>query len=180
MARAVLDAPRLARIVARRRAVLPFPIKGGRVHLSNNNPLLRSGYPGTLGIKTGYTRAAGRCLVAAARRAAGAWASSCCTPPTRAARRGSCSAAASRRAPLTLAAAREGHPGRGSGRPHRRSRRPVGARPQGASWSRSRGSESRKFASTQSAAASNCRADSASAISACWRTECPTLRGTAM
>jgi serine-type D-Ala-D-Ala carboxypeptidase (penicillin-binding protein 5/6) len=68
MARAVLDEPRLARIVKRRRAALPFPIKGGRLHLSNNNPLLRMGYPGTLGVKTGYTRRAGRCIVAAARR----------------------------------------------------------------------------------------------------------------
>jgi D-alanyl-D-alanine carboxypeptidase (penicillin-binding protein 5/6) len=68
MARAVLDRPRLARIVARRRAVLPFPIKGGRIYLFNNNPLLRTGYPGTIGVKTGYTDAAGRCLVAAARR----------------------------------------------------------------------------------------------------------------
>jgi serine-type D-Ala-D-Ala carboxypeptidase (penicillin-binding protein 5/6) len=68
MARAVLDRPRLARIVERRRAVLPFPIKGGRIYLFNNNPLLRTGYPGTIGIKTGYTDAAGRCLVAAARR----------------------------------------------------------------------------------------------------------------
>ena len=68
LGRAVLDRPRLARIVARRRAVLPFAIKGGRIHLANHNPLLRSGYPGTLGIKTGYTSAAGRCIVAAARR----------------------------------------------------------------------------------------------------------------
>jgi serine-type D-Ala-D-Ala carboxypeptidase (penicillin-binding protein 5/6) len=68
MARAVLDQPRLARIVARRRAVMPFPIKGGRIYLFNNNPLLRQGYPGTIGIKTGFTDAAGRCLVAAARR----------------------------------------------------------------------------------------------------------------
>ena len=36
--------------------------------LFNNNPLLRTGYPGTIGIKTGFTDAAGRCLVAAARR----------------------------------------------------------------------------------------------------------------
>jgi serine-type D-Ala-D-Ala carboxypeptidase (penicillin-binding protein 5/6) len=68
MARAVLDQPRLARIVKRRRAVLPFPIKGGRIFLFNNNPLLRAGYPGTIGIKTGFTNAAGRCLVAAAQR----------------------------------------------------------------------------------------------------------------
>jgi D-alanyl-D-alanine carboxypeptidase len=68
MARALLDKPRLARIVRRRRAVMPFPIKGGRLYLFNNNPLLRTGYPGTIGIKTGFTDAAGRCLVAAARR----------------------------------------------------------------------------------------------------------------
>ncbi|HEX2104467.1 MAG TPA: serine hydrolase [Solirubrobacteraceae bacterium] len=68
LTRAVLDQPRLARIVRRRRAVLPFPIKGGRIFLYNNNPLVRMGYPGTLGVKTGFTRAAGRCLVAAARR----------------------------------------------------------------------------------------------------------------
>ena len=53
--RAVLREPRLARIVR-------------RLHLYNNNPLLRSGYRGATGIKTGYTVAAGRCLVASARR----------------------------------------------------------------------------------------------------------------
>lgn len=68
IARAILDRPRLARIVARRSAFLPFPIKGGRLYLYNNNPLLVAGYPGTLGIKTGYTTAAGHCLVAAAKR----------------------------------------------------------------------------------------------------------------
>ena len=68
LARKVLDTPRLARIVRKRRAVLPFPIKGGRVHLYNNNPLLRQGYAGAIGVKTGYTDEAGRCLVAAARR----------------------------------------------------------------------------------------------------------------
>jgi D-alanyl-D-alanine carboxypeptidase len=68
IARQLLRTPRLARIVKRRSASLPFPIKGGRIYLYNNNPLLRSGYPGTTGIKTGYTVAAGRCLVASARR----------------------------------------------------------------------------------------------------------------
>ena len=67
-ARAILRVPRLARIVRTREAALPFPIKGGRIYLFNNNPLLRAGYPGTIGIKTGYTDAAGRCLVATARR----------------------------------------------------------------------------------------------------------------
>jgi serine-type D-Ala-D-Ala carboxypeptidase (penicillin-binding protein 5/6) len=68
LARAVLRVPRLARIVRRRSAVLPFPIRGGRLFLYSNNPLLRAGYRGTTGLKTGYTRAAGRCLVATARR----------------------------------------------------------------------------------------------------------------
>ena len=68
LARAVLREPRLARIVRRRQAVLPFPIKGRKLYLYNNNPLLRMGYRGTTGLKTGYTDAAGRCLVATARR----------------------------------------------------------------------------------------------------------------
>jgi D-alanyl-D-alanine carboxypeptidase len=67
-ARAVLDEPRIARIVKRRSAILPFPIKGGKLYLYNHNPLLLQRYPGTLGIKTGYTAAAGRCLVAAVER----------------------------------------------------------------------------------------------------------------
>jgi D-alanyl-D-alanine carboxypeptidase (penicillin-binding protein 5/6) len=68
MARAILRQPRLARIVRRRSAVLKFPIKGHKIYLYNNNPLLRAGYRGTTGVKTGYTDAAGRCLVATARR----------------------------------------------------------------------------------------------------------------
>jgi D-alanyl-D-alanine carboxypeptidase len=68
MARAVLDDPRVARIVKRRSAILPFPIKGGRVYLYSHNPLIRRGYPGALGIKTGYTSRSGACFVGAARR----------------------------------------------------------------------------------------------------------------
>jgi serine-type D-Ala-D-Ala carboxypeptidase (penicillin-binding protein 5/6) len=68
MARAVLREPRLARIVKRRSAALRFPIKGHKLYLYNNNPLLRAGYKGTTGVKTGYTDAAGRCLVATVRR----------------------------------------------------------------------------------------------------------------
>jgi D-alanyl-D-alanine carboxypeptidase (penicillin-binding protein 5/6) len=66
--RAVLRQPRLAPIVARAQAVLPFPIKGHKLYLTNNNPLLRRRYPGVTGIKTGYTAAAGLCIVATARR----------------------------------------------------------------------------------------------------------------
>jgi D-alanyl-D-alanine carboxypeptidase (penicillin-binding protein 5/6) len=63
-----LAQPRLARIARTLSAVLAFPIKGGKLYLSNNNPLLIFGYPGLTGLKTGYTQAAGRCLVATARR----------------------------------------------------------------------------------------------------------------
>jgi serine-type D-Ala-D-Ala carboxypeptidase (penicillin-binding protein 5/6) len=60
--------PRIARIVRSPSAVLPFPIKGGRLFLYNNNPILIYGYPGADGLKTGYTMAAGPCLVATAER----------------------------------------------------------------------------------------------------------------
>jgi D-alanyl-D-alanine carboxypeptidase len=68
LAHAVLKQPLLARIVATRMAIEPLPIKGGRVWLYNNNPLLIEGYPGTDGVKTGFTTRAGQCLVATARR----------------------------------------------------------------------------------------------------------------
>jgi serine-type D-Ala-D-Ala carboxypeptidase (penicillin-binding protein 5/6) len=68
MAHAVLTNHRLGHIVATSSIVLPFPIKGGKLYLYNNNPLLRTHYRGADGVKTGYTLAAGRCLVAAARR----------------------------------------------------------------------------------------------------------------
>ena len=68
LARHVLRKQRIARIVRKRRAILPFPVKGGKLYLYNHNPLLRMRYRGTLGIKTGFTDEAGRCLVAAVRR----------------------------------------------------------------------------------------------------------------
>ena len=68
LARAALREPRIARIARKRSAVLRFPVKGGRLFLYNTNPLLRAGYRGITGLKTGYTDAAGRCLVATARR----------------------------------------------------------------------------------------------------------------
>jgi D-alanyl-D-alanine carboxypeptidase (penicillin-binding protein 5/6) len=63
-----LHQPRIARVVRSAEAVLPFPIKGGKLYLYNNNPLLVYGYPGTTGMKTGYTELAGDCLVATAER----------------------------------------------------------------------------------------------------------------
>ena len=63
-----MQQPRIARIVKTYSAVLPFPIKGGKLYLYNNNPLLIYRYPGVTGMKTGQTEAAGRCLVATAER----------------------------------------------------------------------------------------------------------------
>ena len=68
IAHEVLEQPLLAQIVGSRSAVVPFPIKGGKLYLYNNNPLLVLRYPGTDGVKTGFTDAAGECLVATARR----------------------------------------------------------------------------------------------------------------
>jgi D-alanyl-D-alanine carboxypeptidase len=70
IAHMLLEQPLLAHIVASRSAILPFPIKTGKLFLYNNNPLLIVRYPGADGVKTGYTDAAGQCLVATARRGA--------------------------------------------------------------------------------------------------------------
>ncbi len=63
-----LRQPRIASIASTYTAELPFPIRGGHLYLYNNNPLLIYHYPGLTGLKTGYTLAAGRCLVATAER----------------------------------------------------------------------------------------------------------------
>jgi serine-type D-Ala-D-Ala carboxypeptidase (penicillin-binding protein 5/6) len=68
LARVDLEQPRIARVVHTYSAALPFPIKGGKLYLYNNNPLLIYHYPGVTGLKTGWTVAAGRCLVATASR----------------------------------------------------------------------------------------------------------------
>lgn len=68
LARVDEQEPRIARIVRTLSKQLPLPIKGGKVYLYNNNPLLIYHYPGATGLKTGFTDAAGRCLVATAER----------------------------------------------------------------------------------------------------------------
>ncbi len=68
LARALLRRPRLSVIVARERAVLAYPGKGGKLYLYNHNPLLLDRYRGVTGVKTGYTDAAGACFVATAKR----------------------------------------------------------------------------------------------------------------
>jgi D-alanyl-D-alanine carboxypeptidase len=59
--------PRIVRIVAKRSAKVRIG-KLGQRWLATTNPLLRQRYPGTIGLKTGFTDPAGSCLVAAVRR----------------------------------------------------------------------------------------------------------------
>jgi serine-type D-Ala-D-Ala carboxypeptidase (penicillin-binding protein 5/6) len=68
LTRLAMDRRRIARIARRRQVAFRFPIKGGKLYLTGHNPLQRIGYPGTLGLKTGYTDEAGRCFVGVARR----------------------------------------------------------------------------------------------------------------
>lgn len=68
LARVAMSKPRIARIVRRPQIHVRFPIKGGRLWLNSTNPLLHLGYPGTIGLKTGSTNAAGHCFVGVVRR----------------------------------------------------------------------------------------------------------------
>ena len=58
--------PRIARIVRRRSARVWLPRRGAW-WLRTTHPLLRAGHPGVIGLKTGWTPAAGRCLITVAR-----------------------------------------------------------------------------------------------------------------
>ncbi|HVL82318.1 MAG TPA: D-alanyl-D-alanine carboxypeptidase family protein [Actinomycetota bacterium] len=62
--RQLLEDPVLAEIVATPRFTLPWP--GGNPRSFDNHNKLLGQEPGTLGIKTGFTNRAGKCLVAAA------------------------------------------------------------------------------------------------------------------
>ncbi|MDQ3433665.1 MAG: serine hydrolase, partial [Actinomycetota bacterium] len=68
MARLAMRNERIERIARRPQASFRFPVKGGRLFLAGHNPLIRASYPGAIGLKTGYTSAAGRCFVGVARR----------------------------------------------------------------------------------------------------------------
>src|SRR5918911_149000 len=68
LTRLAMAEPRIRRIVRRRQVVFHFPIKGHKLYLYGHNPLMRLGYPGTIGLKTGYTSEAGRCFVGVVRR----------------------------------------------------------------------------------------------------------------
>ena len=68
LTRLAMSKPRIRRVARKRQAQMHFPIKGGKLYLSGHNPLMRLGYAGAIGLKTGYTDAAGRCFVGVARR----------------------------------------------------------------------------------------------------------------
>lgn len=68
LARVAMGEFRIRRVVRKEHAALRFPIRGGRLFLSSTNPLLRADYPGAVGLKTGYTRRAGRCFVGVVER----------------------------------------------------------------------------------------------------------------
>jgi serine-type D-Ala-D-Ala carboxypeptidase (penicillin-binding protein 5/6) len=68
LTRLAMSKSRIRRIARRRQVSFRFPIKGGRLYLTGHNPLMRMGYRGAVGLKTGYTTKAGRCFVGVARR----------------------------------------------------------------------------------------------------------------
>jgi serine-type D-Ala-D-Ala carboxypeptidase (penicillin-binding protein 5/6) len=68
LTRLAMSKRRIRRIVRRRQVAFRFPIKGRKLYLTGHNPLQRIGYRGTIGLKTGYTSAAGRCFVGVVRR----------------------------------------------------------------------------------------------------------------
>src|SRR4051795_13568202 len=68
LTRIVIAKKRIARVVRKAHAAVRFPIKGGKLYLNNTNPLLRMGYRGTIGLKTGDTFKAGHCLIAVVHR----------------------------------------------------------------------------------------------------------------
>ena len=67
IAREAMRYPLFRKIVSTQRATIPWEGRTYNRILNNKNRLL-SGYEGATGIKTGYTRAAGRCLVFGAER----------------------------------------------------------------------------------------------------------------
>jgi D-alanyl-D-alanine carboxypeptidase len=68
LARVAIAKRRIARIVRHQQLHVPFPIKGGQLWLNSTNPLLALDYPGTIGLKTGYTEKAGHCFIGIVRR----------------------------------------------------------------------------------------------------------------
>jgi serine-type D-Ala-D-Ala carboxypeptidase (penicillin-binding protein 5/6) len=68
LARLAMTNRRIRRIVRRSQVTFRFPVKGGHFVMTGHNPLIRAHYRGAIGLKTGFTDAAGRCFVGVARR----------------------------------------------------------------------------------------------------------------
>jgi D-alanyl-D-alanine carboxypeptidase len=68
MTRLAMAQPRIARIARLSYTQIRAAVRGKRLYLATTNPLLAVGYRGTIGLKTGTTDAAGRCLIAVVRR----------------------------------------------------------------------------------------------------------------
>lgn len=67
LAMRAMNEPRIVEI-ARKRYARVWPGSGRKLTLRTTNHLLRDRYPGAIGLKTGYTNAAGFCLVAIVKR----------------------------------------------------------------------------------------------------------------
>jgi D-alanyl-D-alanine carboxypeptidase len=68
LARLAMKQKRIARLVRQKQASVRFPIKHGKLFVNSTNPLLRLGYRGTIGLKTGSNDEAGHCFVGVVRR----------------------------------------------------------------------------------------------------------------
>ncbi len=67
ISRALLENPKLAEIVSTQKKTITSSDPDRTRYLANHNRLLRM-YDGCIGVKTGYTKRSGRCLVSAAKR----------------------------------------------------------------------------------------------------------------
>lgn len=67
IARAAMQNEEFAEIVGTKNKKITLLNNGADIYLSNHNKMLKI-YEGAIGVKTGYTRATGRCLVSAAQR----------------------------------------------------------------------------------------------------------------
>ena len=68
MTRLAMAERRIAAIARVPYTQIRAPVRGKRLYLATTNPLIASGHRGAIGLKTGYTSAAGRCLIAVVRR----------------------------------------------------------------------------------------------------------------
>jgi D-alanyl-D-alanine carboxypeptidase len=69
LTRIVMSKPRIAHVVRHEHVNIRFKyLKGKHLDLTSTNPLLALHYPGTIGLKTGFTDPAGHCFIGVVRR----------------------------------------------------------------------------------------------------------------